>query len=242
MYNPIETKEHEKATIKIYTDDDPHEGPRDWDNLGTMLCFHGRYNLGDSDAQDDLNERYDSDDFEDWDAMEQALIKQEDIAVILPLYLFDHSGITIRTGPFSCPWDSGQVGFVFVTKDKLRKEFNRKRLSTKILTKAEGILCSEVKVYDQYLTGDIYGFVIEDKSGEQVDSCWGFYGMELVLQEAYNVIKHYDEKARCSSCGEEPSNREAANFHNGEYYCGDCLDVAQSTKHCSCCGAEKQAR
>ena len=30
--------------------------------------------------------------------------------LMLPLYLYDHSGITMNTTGFSCPWDSGQVG------------------------------------------------------------------------------------------------------------------------------------
>ena len=29
---------------KIYLDESP-ESPRTWDNLGTMLCFHTRYDL-----------------------------------------------------------------------------------------------------------------------------------------------------------------------------------------------------
>lgn len=32
--------------------------------------------------------------------------------LMLPLYLYDHSGITMNTTGFSCPWDSGQVGWI----------------------------------------------------------------------------------------------------------------------------------
>ncbi len=32
--------------LKIYQDDNT-DSPRSWDNLGTMICFHRRYNLGD---------------------------------------------------------------------------------------------------------------------------------------------------------------------------------------------------
>ena len=38
-----------------------------------------------------------------------SLVEQMDGMVILPLYLYDHSGITMNTCGFSCPWDSGQV-------------------------------------------------------------------------------------------------------------------------------------
>ena len=34
-------------TIAIDYDSDP-SNPREWDNFGTMVCFHRRYALGDS--------------------------------------------------------------------------------------------------------------------------------------------------------------------------------------------------
>ena len=38
------------------------------------------------------------------------LIGELENVVILPLYLHDHSGLTMNTSGFHCPWDSGQVG------------------------------------------------------------------------------------------------------------------------------------
>ena len=32
--------------IEVHQDESP-ESPRSWDNLGTMICFHRRYDLGD---------------------------------------------------------------------------------------------------------------------------------------------------------------------------------------------------
>jgi hypothetical protein len=56
----VHTEEFQGKTIKVSYDEDA-ESPRDWDNLGTMVCFHRRYNLGDDhkhstpeDAQFDL--------------------------------------------------------------------------------------------------------------------------------------------------------------------------------------------
>jgi len=87
---------------------------REWDNFAKLICFHNRYNLGD-------DHDYNSDDYSGWDEMRSAIIKREDAAVVLPLYLYDHSGITISTTPFSCPWDSGRVGFAVVSKEKIRE-------------------------------------------------------------------------------------------------------------------------
>lgn len=93
--------------------------------------------------------------------------------VILPLYLYDHSGITMSTGSFSCIFDSGQVGWIVCDNETIEREFDGDR------DLAEKCLESEVSVYDDYLTGNVYGFIVEDEDGEHVDSCWGFYGDDV---------------------------------------------------------------
>jgi hypothetical protein len=169
--NAIQKFEHNGRSVAIYQDEDP-ESPRDWDNLGIMVCFHKRYTLGDDKV------RYRDSDYASWDALE-AQLKKDGAALILPLYLYDHSGISMSTSEFSCPWDSGQVGFIYVSRTKVLEEYSVKRLSKKALTHARVVLESEVKTYDQYLRGDVYGYDIEDG-----DSCWGFFGIEDCIAEA----------------------------------------------------------
>ena len=170
------TEEHKGHTIRIMHDQDP-ESPREWDNLGCMVCFHGRYNLGDND-----HGFSDPDDFREF--LETPTGKS---AVIMPLYLYDHSGITMSTGTFSCPWDSGQVGYIYANREKVLREFNRARMTRKLADHIRRILTAEVETYDQFLTGDVYGFEIE-KDGESLDSCWGFYGFDYCQTEARQAI------------------------------------------------------
>lgn len=95
--------------------------------------------------------------------------------VMLPVYLYDHSGITIKTAPFSCPWDSGQVGWVYVSREKILKEFSCKKLTKKIREKTEKILNQEIAIYDAYLRGEVYGWeVVDPETEETLDSCWGY--------------------------------------------------------------------
>jgi len=170
------------------------ESPRMWDNLGTIVCFHNRYTLGDKND-------YDSDDYNGWDEMEKVIVKNEDTSVILPIFMYEHSGITINTTGFSCPWDSGKIGFTFVSKEKVRKEYGVKRISKKLLERITGILVNEVKTYDQYLTGDVYGFKISKISEcnlghehtEELDSCCGFYGQDYCLKEAESMVEYYKQ-------------------------------------------------
>jgi hypothetical protein len=71
---------------------------------------------------------------------------------MLPIYMYDHSGITISYKPFSCPWDSGQVGWIFMNKDRVRREFGVKRISKKVMDKVRSVLIAEIEDYNEYLT------------------------------------------------------------------------------------------
>lgn len=169
---------------KLVLKHDNHaDSPRTWCNLGTMICFHKRYDLGDSHS-------YSSDDYSSWEQMEKDLIKKEDTAVILPLYLYDHSGVTISTSPFSNRWDSGQVGFILVSKETALAEFGGKIVTAKLKQKLEKILEGEVETYAQFLEGDVYGFCIEDEDGNHIDSCYGFYGSDFTTNGMLDYINH----------------------------------------------------
>lgn len=177
MDTPIHEESYRDHTIKIIHDPDP-ESSRDYDNLGTMICWHKRYNLGDKHHHDDprdlLIELCDLD--SDTELSMNALFERaEKRAVILPLYLYDHSGITMNTTGFHCPWDSGQVGYIYVTLEDIRKEYDVSRVSKNLRTKIADHLRQEVQTYDHYLTGNCYGFVV-DKDDDEVASCWGFLG------------------------------------------------------------------
>lgn len=158
------------AKVIIKTDDSPSNPRKEFDNLGVMVCFHNRYDLGDK-------HKYSTNDFNGWDELKVAIANRENAAVILPLYLYDHSGITMNTKGFSCRWDSGQVGFIYMTKETAIENWGKKNLTLKIQEKALACLEAEVKEYNQYLTGEIYGFKVKTlDTKEEKDSCWGFYG------------------------------------------------------------------
>lgn len=156
-------------TIKIMQDDADTESPREWCNMGEMVTFHSRYTLGDEHG-------YSADDYAGWDEMGEAILRDHPGGVILPLYLYDHSGITIATTPFNCPWDSGQVGFIVASAAKIRESFGVKRITAKVRERATESLRGEVATMDQFIRGDVYRFTIEDDDGNITDSCGGFYG------------------------------------------------------------------
>ena len=113
------------------------------------------------------------------------LNEQMEGMVIMPLYLYDHSGITISCSPFSCPWDSGQVGWIYADYDMVKKEYGE--VTPETIERARSLLESEVKEYDYYITGQCYGFKLY-KGDEETDSCWGFLGD---INDVAKYIKDY---------------------------------------------------
>lgn len=94
--------------------------------------------------------------------------------VSLPLWLYDHGGITISCGdrvyPYNDRWDSGLVGWIVYARQKDDGEDWRE--------KAFDRMRAEVEEYDHYLQGEVYGFTLYE-NGEEIDSCWGYYGDDL---------------------------------------------------------------
>jgi hypothetical protein len=200
-----ETIEYKGFDIRLYPDENA-QNPRDWDNIGTMVCFHREYTLGDEDHG------LTKDMFGSWQDLRAHLIKEEKAVIILPLYLYDHSGLRMKVGSFAgllpqghAEFDSGQVGFIYITRKTIKKEMARPRRMKKgqinpdlqeikhvskkdrerIITSLKG----EVNTYDKYLSGDVWGYVVEDPEGYiGEESCWGYFGFSEVEEEAKHIV------------------------------------------------------
>jgi hypothetical protein len=154
-----------------------------------MVCFHNRYNIGDK-------HDYKSDDFSGWDKLREQIESDHKVLAIRPLYMYDHSGITISTSSFSCRFDSGQIGWVFVTLKQLKLicgEEESFRLNE--------IIDSEVETYDKYLTGEVFRYeVIESETCSMgcehtnvVASCGGFFDEDDCKNEAESEMETYEK-------------------------------------------------
>ena len=94
--------------------------------------------------------------------------------IVLPLSYYDHSAVRIYIGGKCDAWDSGRLGWYIVSKEKVRKEYGVKRISSKLLEKVKAILESEVETFNHYINGEVYEFTLYHND-EEVDSCGGFY-------------------------------------------------------------------
>ncbi|MFA5759473.1 MAG: hypothetical protein WC942_08995 [Clostridia bacterium] len=155
---------NKKITISY---DELQDDPRQFsESLGTMACFHKRYDIGDPTHRDENPLE-----FQEW------VTTNKEIAKYFPIYLYDHSGLTIRTYPFECRWDSGLLGYIYVTKERVRKEYGVKRISPQLLDKVSKVLLAEIEEMDYYLRGEVYCIDLEEDE-EVIDSICGIYGYD----------------------------------------------------------------
>lgn len=195
MQQHVDEKRIGDYIVRIYQDQNP-PSPREYDNFGKIVCFHPKYYLGDN---HDYNENH----YDSWDDMKKAIVEENNVGVILPLYLYEHGGLTISTSPFSCVWDSGQIGWIYCTKEQMSEDWI-KLSGQEPSERCKILLEGEVKTYDQYLTGDVYGYKVFkaetcDKGcehEEELDSCWDYYRVDACMEEGESIVNYYINKQK----------------------------------------------
>lgn len=117
--------------------------------------------------------------------------------VILPIYLYDHSGLSMSAGtfgknpgyPYNDQWDAGMVGVIFDTPEQIEK--------TGINPDPENIeaaLRAEIEEYDRYLRGEVF-YISESIPGleDKEDTIGGFIGEEYAFEEAKSMAEQCDK-------------------------------------------------
>lgn len=205
----MDTETYKGFQIVIEQDNNPANPCREFDLLGTQVYWHSRLGLGHEyvntsrqipvewlitrlvnahslpdDKVDDLQ-----------DDLIKALQEFEKYNLVIPVFFYEHGGITIRAeskGTGWDSWDSGQLGFVYVSLSDIKREFQVKRLTRKVLEKARDVLRSEVRLYDDYLQGEVYTYFVKSNDGEVLDSCGGYYGEEGKKEALENAKRYID--------------------------------------------------
>jgi len=183
FFKGLKMETYKNYSYKI-EQDECNDSPCSWDNLGTCI-FRGTHSaLGDNNTLDFSSCRGWKD--------EEAVIRKEygKDCVLIPVYAYIHSGMTIKTTPFIDSWDSGRLGSIVVSREKIRKEYNVSRVNADILKLAVDALVREIKTLDQFITGDIWSYTITDPDGNEIDSCGGYYGYSDTIDDVHSVIEH----------------------------------------------------
>lgn len=201
MYNDEYIKfayEGENYIVEIQQDDEPWNPRTDCDgNIVQMICWHPRHCLGDKHSYaspneflDHLMKLYNADidenDMDDMTIAEKvAEIQTNPDIVMMPLYIYDHSGIALHVGApgDGCDhWDTSMIGWAVIEKkDVLKIGITEDHWNAEFIEKA---IRNEVEVYRQYLEGEAVGYTLyeenDDDEPEEIESCWGFFGYDVM--------------------------------------------------------------
>lgn len=118
--------------------------------------------------------------------------------LILPLWSYEHSGITLhagqRTYPFNDQFDSSMIGWAFIKKWAVFENFPN-ITENNWAEKANEIITSTIEALNQWLDNDIWWFQLlvwnkEDGGWEELDSCGGFYGSNLETNGMPDHVGH----------------------------------------------------
>ena len=164
-----------------------------FDLLTRFFTWHKSYNLGNDHQFRTPNEfiQY----YKITHKNNEYISSHQDILLIKPLYLYDHSSLSLSTTPFSCRWDSGQVGFVMMLRSDILCFYNKKKITKKIQQEILQTMENDIALYNHYLEGDVYRYECKTKEGRFIDACSGYYGYDHqqsgLLRDAKSHIDSY---------------------------------------------------
>ncbi len=148
--------------IKIFQDPDPLP-PDDGDKNDSLFLVH--YHRDFEVRRDEIISK---DDLIRW--YNGETIEAEKVFHIFLTKAYIHSGITLaleesgRTFPDE-RWDVSRCGCVLVRKTEAKAKKKALKMASQLIER-----------WNDCLSGNVYGYMLENKDGEVLDSCWGFYG------------------------------------------------------------------
>lgn len=92
---------------------------------------------------------------------------------VMPVYIYDHSGVIFRTRGFSDRWDSGRCGFIYTTPERAEKEGVD-------VAKAGPHMSAVVDMYSQWASGEVYTINVYNGEDEFVDGGDEYYDRKEV--------------------------------------------------------------
>jgi len=162
-------------TARYLVRDDSGESPEAWDDEYAFLVhYHRDFEIHKDDiiTEDDASRL----------AQGEKIDQQKDY-YIFPVEAYIHGGVSLTLSSFQgmlpqghYEFDTSRVGLVLVNK----KEVKTKKQAQ---ARAEGL----VESWNLYLSGDVYGTVIEKYNKNKIqtsqDATWGYYGYKDAMKE-----------------------------------------------------------
>lgn len=147
--------------------DEYSESPRLCDNVATILTWERNYNSPDEngDTFEEFAKKHGVDVSKEYNLDSVMEAMREEGYYVLPVYALHHGVSHYSTHDFHDPWDSGVVGIAFCKKQKGLPDNNDYLRS---------IIDDEIKVYDAWANGEVYGIMLFDKNEDVLDVSSGY--------------------------------------------------------------------
>lgn len=219
-HDPITAFEHAGLTIEIHADTDA-DSPRDFDcNVAEIYSFarrSRRSQIGEA-APCEWADRY------LWLADEMGLTPPGDLhewaeSTDPQIYDVARAAVLQKAAVLDTEYDGAPV-MVVTHFDRYAREVNDDPNGLK--DRARENTAAEWRVYRQWLDGECYGYRIMAPDGRPIDevvgsclgSCWGFYGMDEVCDEARaeaaRIRPDYDAALARESAARQAAEKIAA--------------------------------
>jgi len=176
MGKSVEKKDVGNYRVKIYPDDDAEQPENDNDD--TFLVYaHRDFTV----LRNGFKTR------EVFEGVEHK--KTYKGYWVFKVYAYIHGGVSLSVETHDFPdarWDVSMNGFALVKRQK--GSYTRE----KALPTAQAV----VDKWNQYLSGDVYGYKIfnlglDGKKGDEVDSSWGYYSLDECIKEAVSLARGF---------------------------------------------------
>ena len=147
--------------------DDSTDSPRNDTNVATILTWERDYDSPDENNNtfEEFAEKHGVDVSQKWNLDSVMDAMREEGYYVVPVYALHHSVSHYSTHDFHDPWDSGVAGIAFCKKQKGLPD-DDDYLRT--------IIDQELKEYDAWVNGEIYGVARLDKTADIVDETTGW--------------------------------------------------------------------
>lgn len=159
-------KDNSGRFFKLFYDE-YSESPRLCDNVATIFTWERNYNSPDEndDTFEEFAEKHGVDVSKECnlDSVMDAMRKEG--YYVIPVYALHHGVSHYSIDDFNDPWDSGVVGVAFCKKQKGLYDSD---------DYLRGIIDQEIKEYDTWVNGEIYGIALLGQDAAVLDTSAGY--------------------------------------------------------------------
>lgn len=164
-------KDNRNHFFKLFYDeysDSPRSSQSEFsENIATILTWEGDYDSPDEnpDTAEEFAKKHGVDVSQEWHLNDLLTAMRKEGYYVVPVYALHHGASHYSINDFHDKWDSGIVGIAFCKReDDLidNDDYFRK------------VIDREVKEYDAWLNGEIYGITLLSPKEETLDESWGY--------------------------------------------------------------------